>query len=236
MTYYLAENPWYLVGGLSLVAVVCLVLLRIRQDARYLTIALVALGLAALVFVVEQVWVTEGERIEQVVLELAEAVQRSDGAKILELMDEHVDFGLPGNSLSGELNLPMLADRIKDVEFDFVHISRLSAQPPEQSRRGTADFRAFVSGRYQGQAFTASTDWQLGLRRTSSPEDRWKVTRITAVALPSYAMLSPIISFLRRPGAVPMPTGSLPFIPRPSAGTAPGFGPADHNVPRPRGR
>ena len=92
LTYFVAENPWYLVAILGLVAAGFLVALRTTQDGRYLIRALVTLGVAGVLIVVDQLWVTDAERVEWVVRDLADAVARSDADAALALMDEHVTF------------------------------------------------------------------------------------------------------------------------------------------------
>jgi hypothetical protein len=191
LTYYVAENPWYLVAILGVVAAGFLITLRATQDGRYLVRALVALGLAGALIVVDQVWVTEAERVERVIRDLADAIARSDGQVMMDLMDQHVVFGIRSNIHGEELDLGSFAELLSQVQFDFVRVSRLTATAGAQTRRGQAEFKVTASGAIrQGgvlRNFLGNSEWSIGLRRISS--GAWKINRITAVELPQYTML-----------------------------------------------
>jgi hypothetical protein len=222
LTYYLAENPWPLVVFFSLIGAGFLVAMRVTQDGRHLVRAMIALGLAGAVLVVDAVWVTEAERIEAVVRELADAVRRSDADAAAAVLDEPLSFGIRNLSISEELDFSTLSIVLRDVKFDWLHVSRLSANAGEQTHRGTAEFRVNTGGTYTNQGtghnFIGLSEWSLGFRRT--PEGAWKVTRITATKLPPYAMLPMQLRRPRRSDAPPSP------VEPPSSGGRyqPGFG------------
>ena len=65
-------------GGLLLLAGGFAVALGSTQQGKYLIRAMIAAGLAAAVVAVEWAWVTDNERIEQVVYDLRDAVVNSD--------------------------------------------------------------------------------------------------------------------------------------------------------------
>jgi ketosteroid isomerase-like protein len=215
VTYYVAENPWPLVAVFGMIGLGFLVAMRVTQDGRYLVRGLVALGLAAVVMVVEQLWVTDAERIESVVRELADAVRRSDSEAALALMDEHVGFGIRNQSISEELDLSLIRIVLREVKFDWLHVSRLSASAGKQTLMGQADFKVNAGGTYQGsQPFGGLSEWSLGFHRT--PDGAWKITRITATKLPPYAMLPPQLRRSRPAVGPPPPSGlresGLPFL------------------------
>ncbi len=203
MTYYLAENPWYLAGVLGVVGAGFLIALKVTQDGRHLTRALIALSLAAAVIAIEQVWVTDAERIEWAVKGIASALSRSDPDGVLTYLDDRVIFGLPRETSTQEIEPAALRDRLKEITFDWVHLSRLTTNAGSQTRRGSAEFRLSTSGTYHmqigSQNFAGNSDWSLGFRKL--PTGEWKVTRITAVALPPFAAL-PVMRFgpRREPG------------------------------------
>jgi ketosteroid isomerase-like protein len=227
LQYYVAENPWYLVGGLALIGGVFLIALRVTQDGKNLMRALIALGLAGLVLVVEQFWVTEAERIEWVVKDLADAIAHSDGDRVLSLMDEHVTFSMRSNTVGEELDLDFVRKVLGDIDFDWVHVSRLTTSAGEQTHRGTADFRVNVSGTYRQtlgtRSFLGPADWSFGFRRT--PAGQWKITRIAVVSLPPYVAIP--LKFKPRKDSNSNSTSNSSFDPEPGPGSGSGPGPAD---------
>ncbi len=127
LTYYVAENPWYLVAVIGVIAAGFLLAARVTADGRHFARGMVALGVAAVLILVDQLWVTEAERVAGVVRELARAVARSDGPAALALMDDHVTFSMRSNIFGEELVLDSVAELLRQVKFDFVRISRLAA-------------------------------------------------------------------------------------------------------------
>ena len=206
MTYYLAENPWYLVGLLGLVGLGFLIATKVTADGRYVIRASIAFGLAATALLIEQIWVTDAERIEWVVGEIATAVGRSDGDQVLKQMDSQVTFSIRNRVQGDELDLSAIPEVLKNIDFDWVHVSKLTTNAGEQTRQGSAEFKVSVAGTYRmpglgARAFTANTEWSLGFRKR--PTGEWKVARITALSLPPYAVL-PMFRFRsRRSGAAP---------------------------------
>jgi hypothetical protein len=194
LTYYVAENPWYLVAIIGVAAAGFLLAARVTQDGRHFVRAMVALGVAAVLIVVDQLWVTEAERVEGAVRALARAVARSDGPAALALMDEHVTFSMRSNTFGEELVLSSVAELLHQVKFDFVRVSRLMATAGAQTHRGQAEFKVTAAGSIeQGssmRAFAGYSEWSLGFRKVASGE--WKINRVTAVELPQYTMLPTI--------------------------------------------
>ena len=213
MWHFVAENPWYLAGALGLVALGFLIALKVTQDGRNLMRALIALGLAAVVLVVEQLIVTDAERIEWKVKELIDALLHSDAARASALMDEHVVFTLRNTSLGDELDIAAFMDRLSnDLTFDWLHLSRLTTSAGEQSLRGSAEFKVGAAGTYRsggiGYNFAGNSEWSLGFRKVASGE--WKIVRISAEVLPPRVSL-PIIPYRRG-------NGPNPAEPRPMRG------------------
>ncbi len=94
--YYLIEDPSYLLIGLGVAALGCLLALRVTQQGKFLIWAGVLAAVAGLVFVADQYWVTDAERVEGVVYDLARAVEASDSDRIKSHMDERVSIGMRG--------------------------------------------------------------------------------------------------------------------------------------------
>ncbi len=217
MLYYVAENPWYLAGVFGLLSVSFLIALRVTQDGKFLIRALIALGLAAIVLVVEQLWVTDNERIEWVVKDLVSALSRSDADKMIGLMDQHVTFSLRSSMQGDELDTDFFRSTLQNAKFDWVHLSKLTTNAGVQSQRGSAEFKISATGTYlmggTQHNFAGNSQWSLGFRK--APNEGWKITRITAVVLPPYVIL-PMVKFRSRNGttAVEPPMPQIPQMMR----------------------
>jgi hypothetical protein len=184
---FLSEDPTFLAGSLGLIAAALFIVLRLTQQGKFLIWALAALALAALVLIVEWLWVTDNERLEYVVYDLGRAVARSDGTAVLDLLTPDVEFVAEGVAMPGEVTRTMIRSRIKSAKFDFLRINELRTNAGGQSRRGTAEFRVLAGGSIDGptnsQNFgTLSSSWSLGFRETSPGV--WRVNRITPIAGP----------------------------------------------------
>jgi hypothetical protein len=181
---YLSEDPWPLAGALGLVALGFLVALMITQQGKHLVRAGIALGLALAVIGIERVWVTDNERIEAVVYDLARAVGASDPAPI----EAHLapDFEEAGESV----RRAVIRASLPNIKFDFIRVSKLRVNAGAQTRLGTADFTVHAGGMasvplFGSHAFAtppSGTDWSLGFREAAPGQ--WKVTRITPTRLP----------------------------------------------------
>ena len=197
MVHYLSEDPWPLVCILGLVAVGFVIALWFTQQAKYLIRAGITAGLAVLVLAVEQVWVTDNERIEAVVYDLAKAVEASDSDRVISHLapDVVVSTGDASplisrlNSLTSALVRHAIVEALSISRFDFVHVSNLVTSAGQESRLGTAEFKvnAMVSVDTSSGTFNYATpvgglSWSLGFRETAPKV--WKVTRITPINPP----------------------------------------------------
>ena len=106
---YLSEDPTYLAGALLLLAGAFLVALNITQQGKYLVYAGVAFGLALSVVAIERLWITDNERIEQVVYDLRQAVQNSDSGGVLAHMAPSVQYLQGDTALSEEATRALFA-------------------------------------------------------------------------------------------------------------------------------
>jgi hypothetical protein len=206
---WLSENPWPLAGACAVLAVACLVLLKATQQGKYLLRAGVLAALALLVVVVERAWVTDAERIEAVVYDLAAAVRRSDADATLALLTPDVSLIQTSVTLGGRRQTAagkavrdrlagggeanparvVIGNAVRDAKFDFLSLSRLDARAYPMSGRGRADLRIFAAGSVVGPGGVqfnfatdgSGTDWSLGLRQEGG---RWAIDQITATRVP----------------------------------------------------
>ncbi len=199
--HYLIEDPTYPLITLGLVALLLLVALQVTQQGKFLIWAGTLIGVALVLFVVERLVVTDSERIEAVVYELADAVSRSDVEAVESHLAPEVNVTLGSLTIAkGLAQVGQSIGKLKWVQFDLVKVRQLASQAGSQTQRGSAEFKILASGvagtggSFGGsQPFPAtSTEWSLGFREVAPQV--WKVTRITAIRFPGY--LNP---FLRSP-------------------------------------
>ncbi len=189
---YISEDPTLLAGGLLVLAGGFVVALKVTQQGKYLIRALIAAGLAAAVVLVEWLWVTDGERIEQVVYGLRDAVANSDVERVLGYMAPDVQYVRDESALDEAATREFIRANLERVRFDLVRVSGLRVNVAEQSRRGTAEFHVLSKGTLDTAAgkvpvgTRADSLWSLGLRETGPHV--WKVNRITPMQLPQGAL------------------------------------------------
>ena len=191
---FLSEDPTYLAGFFALVAGVLLMALKVTQQGKYLVWALMALGLALAIVVIERIWVTDNERIESVVYELRRAVLAANPEGVLAQLTPDVEYVQNGISLSGEATRGLIRDNLGNAAFDFVHIQDLQTSAGRQTRRGNAEFRVYAKGTLRTSLVTynvgtANSTWSLGFQETEPGV--WKVNRITPVSMTEGMALIP---------------------------------------------
>lgn len=184
---YLIEDPTYVLAALGLVAVVLLVALRVTQQGKFLIWAGLAGLVAAAFFGFERYWVTDTERIEAVVHDLAGAIRASDGDRIESHLDGRVTIGMNGQTRDASIPIGLALPLLRRIRFDFVRISRLHANAGGQARRGSAEFAVTANGTFDEAGARIPvppvlTEWSLGFREASPGV--WKVNRISAIKVP----------------------------------------------------
>jgi hypothetical protein len=185
--YYLTEDPSYLLIGLGLATLACLLALKLTQQGKFLVWAGGLAAVAAAVFAFEHFYVTDAERVEAVVYDLADAVKVSDVDRIKSHIDDKVTFGLRGRTMDGSMTLRMVLPMLRQTRFDFVRVGQLTTSAGSQTKRGSAEFKVSASGIFDdgGHEFPVTvvgTEWSLGLSERSPGV--WKINRVTAIKLP----------------------------------------------------
>jgi hypothetical protein len=191
---HLLEDPTYLAGGLLLLAGSFGVAFNITRLGKFLVRAGIALVLALLVVAVEWFWVTDNERIEQVVYDLRRAVLNSDFEGVLIHMAPNVQYLQGDTALSEDATRALVKANLTHAHFEFVRISDLQTSAGQQSRRGKAEFRVFTRGRLNSSFGitdfgTAVTTWSLGFQETKPGV--WKVNRISPISIPQGILALP---------------------------------------------
>jgi len=188
---WISEDPTYLVGLCLLAAGGFLVALRTTQNGKFLIWGLLALAVAVAVLVVEQVWVTDNERIEAVVYDLRRALLASDADEVLAHLTPDVQFVQDDRAVSATAARTMIRLAVTNSRFEIVRVRGLQTSSGKLTRRGKADFKVFVQGSAQGPmglgaVGAADTSWSLGFVETEPGV--WLVDRITPVSLPLGAL------------------------------------------------
>ena len=190
--YYFIEDPTYVLIALALAALACLVALQVTQQGKFLLWALGILGVGLALFGVERFVVTDAERVEAVVYDLADAVRNSNVEAVEALLTPEVTLSRRSET-EGLMPIRTLLPFLERVRFDFLKVRQLQTRAGSQTKRGSAEFKvtaggsADPGGRYGSDLpFAATnTEWSLGFREVSPKV--WKITRITAINLPRYA-------------------------------------------------
>ena len=185
--YYLLEDPWPVGLGLAFLGLVFLVALRVTQRGKFLIWAGVCVGLSAVVFLVEALYVTDSERIEAVVTDIVQASARSDADAVLAHLTPDVILEQNGNTIGesriqrlarlvgaelarGPIARELIRRMLTDVKFDYLYITHLETHANRISRQGTADLRVHAMGSFRGSyaqlnfsTDAQGSDWSMGL-------------------------------------------------------------------------
>ncbi len=191
---YLSDDPTFLAGGLLLLAGGFAFALRVTQQGKYLLYAVIAAVMALVVVVIERVWVTDLERIEQVIYHLRQSVANSDVDGVIDELAPDVLYTRGDISLGPDETRAYIRENLGRARFDLVKINNLEISVAEQSRRGKAEFRVLAKGTLETSLApltigTASMSWSLGLRETTPGV--WKVSRITPGPMSSDVLTPP---------------------------------------------
>ncbi len=182
---YISEDPTVLAAGLLLLAAAFGVALKVTQQGKYLIGALIAAGLAVVLVAVEWVWVTDTERIEDVVYDLRQAVLDSDVDRVMTHLTPNVQYLRGDTALDGEATRSLIQERLSHTTFDFIAIRNLRTNAGHQSRRGSAEFGALA----RTNLGSGTSVWSLGFQETEPGV--WKVNRISPVQIPYGAQIMP---------------------------------------------
>ena len=200
MLHYLSEDPWPFAYVVGLLILGLLVALWVTQQGRFLVWAGIALGVGLAAFGLERAWVTDAERIEEVVHDMAWAVQAADADRVAGHLAPEVELAVGDGSLGPLMTLAMVRGWVETARFDYVHVSRLRTNAGRLTRTGTAEFRVQAMGsvptasvQHNYMTPPEGTEWSFGLRETEP--GTWKVTRITPLNLPRG------VNLLNLPGA-----------------------------------
>lgn len=190
---FLSDDPTYPAIVLSVLALAFFVMLNVTQQGKYLIFTGATVAMLAGLFLIERMWVTENERIEDVIVALAKAVETKDIDRavsfltsdcVLERTPDRGNF-IVGNIVdrfAGPVTAASLRQEIGSYEFEWLKVARLQAHAGELSRQGSAECVIHVSAKNTSiPAFhmtpPSGMSWSFGLHEESPHV--WKVSRIT---------------------------------------------------------
>jgi len=179
--WVLTENPWPAMATLSIIALVLMVAWRARRDNRLLVAAGVSVLLVIGAWELDRRIVTERERLAAHVLDLRDAVQAKELARV---------FGFVSNS---ELTLKaMVTSGLALVTFeDQIRVTALETTLAADGSRGETRFRANTSMSVAGYGSVGHqpTLWSLTWQKE---DDQWRIVRIRRFHPLSHKELPPL--------------------------------------------
>ena len=186
---YLSNDPTYPAVVLGLACLIFLVLLKVTQQGKYLAYAAAALVFLLVWLGVERYWVTDEERIENVVYGLAAAVKDSDADRAADFLTPDCSLEITGDTRGpfmapiynrfprGAVTRERLQEALAVVKFDLVRVSRLQTHVAPISRLGTAECVIRAIGTPMMATPPSGMGWSFGLREVEPKV--WKITRIS---------------------------------------------------------
>jgi ketosteroid isomerase-like protein len=138
-----------------------------------------AVVLAGVIFLVERLIVTESERVEAAVVDIADAFRKKDVAGTLSHFSESAKI---------ERALVAQASKMVDIEDDL-RITDTNVQMSDDGTHATIRFRANATARYNQSKDRARTRWEFAFERQA---DEWKVTGIKRMHLIKDEYLDPL--------------------------------------------
>ena len=95
----------------------------------------------------ERAWVTDNERVEQVVYELGRAVEASDAAAVLDRLTPDVQLVVGGRNRTSDDIRGVIERAVCARSSASCESAQLQARAGVQSRRGTAEFKVIAARR-----------------------------------------------------------------------------------------
>ena len=162
---WFTEDPWPPVLILGVIAVVFGLAWNATRRGKFLLLAVGTVLLALAVFVGEEMYETESERVEDRVLKLAAAVRRSETETVLTF------FAADADNLRNQI-----AGHLGNVKFEDLHISDIRVKLEPGETEAHSDFRANGMATWR-ETFSSNfaTRWNLTWLNEGGT---WKVSQI----------------------------------------------------------
>jgi hypothetical protein len=185
----LAEDVWRILWVIGLAELTLAIALVVTRRGKYL-MAMGAVATAGLLLVIiERLWVTDRERIEQIVADMAVAVEHEDAAALVRHLGPNCRFGQLGR---GEIE-QLAQTALRQVQFDQIHLTQRRVDVYRIRRQARVQFVALSEGSASGTPINRyPTGWVLLFDQTNA--GTWQVSKIERI--------DPVTG---RPGGTPIP-------------------------------
>ncbi|RUL83890.1 hypothetical protein [Tautonia sociabilis] len=195
---WLSEDPWTAVGACAVAAAACLVMVRLSQQGKYLAWAGAAVLAAGLVLLVERLWVTDRERIEAVLYDMADAVKEGDFPRLEGHLAPEFDREI------GTITKIAMRGAVTGLDFEFIRLAQLQIHAGRLTGMGTANFYGQAQWAERsaegGATFDATpppgVGFSFGFREVEP--DTWKVSRIDVTSVPYGGTPESVTGYLTR--------------------------------------
>jgi hypothetical protein len=176
LEHYLGEDVWPIIGLLALVAL-GLGIAVVATGRGRLLIGIVALACLAIVLLgIEHLWVTDRERVDGIINEMAQSAVREDSAGIVRHLSAHCRYG----NLDRTGIERLASSTFARIEIDKVNVSSRKTEVFPMRGEARVDFLAVVRGRQNNVDFSPyPTRWIFTF--VQSPEGAWEVEEIQQI-------------------------------------------------------
>src|SRR5262245_32335453 len=176
LEHYVGEDVWPLIGLFAVIALGFGIAMVATGRGRFL-IGIIALGcLAVSLLVIERLWVTDKERVDGIINEMAQSALREDSAAIVRHLSLQCRYGNLDRSGIERLAAATFAR----VALDKVSVSSRKTEVFPMRGEARVDFLAVVRGRQNNVEFSPyPTRWIFTL--VQNQHGAWEVEEIQQI-------------------------------------------------------
>ena len=168
-----AENVWPLIWLLALGELVLLIAMVGTGRGKLMVWMVVVAALAVVLVIVEWLLVTDRERVEGIVDQMARAVRNEEIDGLIRHLAPRCHFG----DLDREGIRRLAASALRDIEIEKVTLSDRKTHVFPQRKQATAEFLAVVRGRQSNVDFPPyASRWIFTFHQ--DPAGEWQVVEI----------------------------------------------------------
>jgi hypothetical protein len=173
---WLGDEVWPLIGLIAIIALGLAIAMVATGRGRFIA-GIVALGcIALLLLAIEYLWVTDRERVDGIIRDMASSAVREDAAAMVRHLSPRCHYGKLDRAAIERL----AASTFDQFAIDRVNISSRKTELFPMRNEARADFLAVVRGRQDNVEFRPyPTRWILTF--VKSPQGVWQVEEIEQI-------------------------------------------------------